>query len=299
MKPTTTHYPIRVVSRLTGLSVDTLRAWERRYQAVSPSRDDRGRAYTDAQIRRLRLLAGLVERGHAIGSIANLSDAALRQLEQSAVARPSARAKDDEQIDVSELLAAIKQYDLAGMEAILNRHAVMLPPDMLVYAVVLPVLREMGERWQAGTVRPAQEHLVSAVMRTVLGGLLRTLSRPTAKVQIVFATLAGERHELGLLCAAVLAASAGYGVLYLGPDLPTADIAHAVRTANATTLVLAGTAAVDVSASDVTSLKRLPDDVTILVGGAQSTAIRDALGSRARHVATIRDLGHLLERHVA
>jgi len=294
----TTHYPIRVVSRMTGLSVDTLRAWERRYQAVSPRRGDRGRAYSDAQVNRLKQLAGLVERGHAIGTIAGLSDAALRALEQSPAAKQSARVTDAEQIDLSELLLAIKRYDLAGMEAIVNRHAVMLPPDTLVFAVVLPVLREMGERWQAGTVRPAQEHLVSAVMRTVLGGLLRTLSRPTSKTRLVFATLAGERHELGLLCAAVLAASAGHGVLYLGPDLPTADIAHAVRTSKATALVLAGTADVDISAGDLAPLKRLPVDVTIWVGGAQSTPIRNALGHRARQVDSIRALRSLLD-HVA
>jgi DNA-binding transcriptional MerR regulator len=300
MSPTTTtHYPIRVVSRMTGLSVDTLRAWERRYQAVSPRRGERGRAYSDEHVTRLKQLAGLVERGHAIGSIAGLSDAALRTLAQPSAGEPASHVADDQQIDVSELLVAIKRYDLAGMEAIVNRHAVMLPPETLVFAVVLPVLREMGERWQAGTVRPAQEHLVSAVMRTVLGGLLRTLSRPGAKTQLVFATLAGERHELGLLCAAVLAASAGHGVLYLGPDLPTADIAHAVRTSKATTLVLAGTSAVKVSAGDLAPLRRLPDTVNILVGGARSTTIRDALGNRARHVASIRDLSSVLERHAA
>lgn len=296
--PAIPHYPIRVVSHLTGLSVDTLRAWERRYQAVSPRRDERGRAYSEAHVARLRLLAGLVERGHAIGSIANLSDRALGALDHSP-AKPPTRTRDNEQIDVSELLAAIKRYDLAAMEAIVNRHAVMLAPDTLVFAVVLPVLREIGERWQAGAVRPAQEHLVSAVMRTVLGGLLRTLSRAGAKRQLVFATLAGERHELGLLCAAVLAASAGHGVLYLGPDLPTADIAHAVRTSNATTLVLAGTTAIEFDAGDLTPLNRLPGEVTILVGGAQSAAIRAALGSRARHVASIGELAHLLDRHAA
>jgi DNA-binding transcriptional MerR regulator len=292
------HYPIRVVSRMTGLSVDTLRAWERRYQAVSPRRDGRGRTYSDAQVSRLKQLAVLVERGHAIGTIAGLSDAALRTLEQSPAAKQSARAAETDEIDLSELLHAIKRYDLTGMEAIVNRHAVMLPPDTLVFAVVLPVLREMGERWQAGTVRPAQEHLVSAVMRTVLGGLLRTLSRPSAKTHLVFATLSGERHELGLLCAAVLAASAGHGVLYLGPDLPTADIAHAVRTSKATALVLAGTANMDINAEDLAPLKRLPADVSIWVGGAHSTPIRDALGQRARQVDSIRALSSLLD-HVA
>ena len=76
-------FPIRAVARMTGLSVDTLRAWERRYQAVVPERGDRGRVYTERQIDRLRHLAALVANGHSIGSIAELPDAALRTLRSS------------------------------------------------------------------------------------------------------------------------------------------------------------------------------------------------------------------------
>jgi DNA-binding transcriptional MerR regulator len=67
-------YPIRAVAKLTGLSIDTLRAWERRYAAVEPQRDDRGRLYSETDVRRLHLLRAAVERGHAIGRLATLSD---------------------------------------------------------------------------------------------------------------------------------------------------------------------------------------------------------------------------------
>ena len=68
-------YPIRAVSRLTGLSVDTLRAWERRHNVVTPVRDDRGRMYSGTDVKRLQLLAAAVDRGHAIGRLAAQSDA--------------------------------------------------------------------------------------------------------------------------------------------------------------------------------------------------------------------------------
>ena len=73
-------YPIRAVSRLTGIGIDTLRAWERRYGAVTPTRDDRGRMYTEADVARLRLLNGAVEQGHSIGRLAGLSNDQLRDL---------------------------------------------------------------------------------------------------------------------------------------------------------------------------------------------------------------------------
>src|SRR5512137_2682175 len=73
-------YPIRVVALLTGVPTDTLRAWERRYGAVEPGRDERGRLYDDGHLRKLKLLRRLVERGHAIGRIARLGEPELERL---------------------------------------------------------------------------------------------------------------------------------------------------------------------------------------------------------------------------
>ena len=73
-------YPIAAVSRLTGLHLDTIRAWERRYAAVTPERGPRGRVYTDAHVQRLRLLAALVKQGHSIGQVAELPTPGLEEL---------------------------------------------------------------------------------------------------------------------------------------------------------------------------------------------------------------------------
>src|SRR5215217_9347030 len=73
-------YPIRAVSKLTGLSIDTLRSWERRYHAVVPGRNGTGRTYSEADVQKLRLLREVVERGYSIGQIANLSEEELKQI---------------------------------------------------------------------------------------------------------------------------------------------------------------------------------------------------------------------------
>lgn len=286
------HYPIRAVSRMTGLSLDTLRAWERRYQVVVPERDERGRVYTDRHVARLRQLAALVERGHAIGSIATLSDAALRRLTPG---RTEAAASAGLALDLEPLLRSVKHYDLPAIETELNRHALMLPPTELIFGVVLPVLRELGTRWESGNINPAQEHLVSSVIRGMLGGLLRAMPRPARATRIVFAAPEGERHELGLLCGAVLAAVGGYAVIYLGPDLPAADIAHAVRESGARILVLSAT--VRANGADFGTLRRLPDAITIWVGGARAEQLRSAIGSRARKVGSLEDLRRLCDHH--
>ena len=290
------HYPIRAVSRMTGLGPDTLRAWERRYRAVVPVRNDRGRVYSDRHVQRLKQLAALVADGHPIGSIAGLPDAALRRL-RSGHTEPA--ESEPIAIDLSPLVRAMQQYDLASVESIVNRHALLLPPADVIFHVVLPVLRETGKRWRSGTIRPAQEHLMSAIFRAVLGGLLRSLPAPASAMRMVFATPAGERHELGLLCGAVLAACAGFQVVYLGPDLPAADIRHAVQTTAAKVLVLATTAE-DVTAPDeLRGFKRLPEAADLWIGGAQADAVRSALGSRARKIDSLEDLRTRLDRYGA
>src|SRR5271165_6214294 len=88
-----TGYPIRAVAKITGISVDTLRAWERRYQAVAPERSDRGRLYGPGQIERLLLLGQLVKKGHDIGGVASLPDWELKNL---LAQQPSQPAPDPE-----------------------------------------------------------------------------------------------------------------------------------------------------------------------------------------------------------
>lgn len=287
-------YPIRAVSRMTGLSTDTLRAWERRYQAVVPDRGERGRVYTDRHITRLKLIASLVERGHSIGSIAALSDAELRRLTDH---RAGGDPTSSSALDLDPLLRAAKHYDLAAMETTLNRYALLLPPTELIFGVVLPVLRELGKQWESGSINPAQEHLVSSIFRGMLGSLLRSMPRPARASRIVFAAPSGERHELGLLCGAVLAAVCGYAVIYLGPDLPAADIAHAVRESGAKILVLSATAAGPVDDAGLGRLRRLSDDVAVWAGGGRAEELRSAIGSRVRLIDSLEQLRQRCEQH--
>ena len=288
------------MARITGLSLDTLRAWERRYEAVSPARSDRGRLYSVADVARLANLRELVSRGHAIGTIARLSDADLTQLLADAPRAPAAPDRGAV-ADIAPLTAAIERYDLDVIEATLNRYAVLLPPGDLVFAVVLPLLQTIGQRWEAGTLRPAQEHLVSAIVRTVLGGLVRTSARLTASKRIVCATPAGERHELGLLCAALLAAAAGYGVVYLGADVPASDIAHAAATAEAHIVLVALTTPGVVTQGEIrslaASLAELPPDIALWVGGPEARRLLAGLGNRGRHIEDLAAIVPLLPHH--
>jgi hypothetical protein len=97
--------------------------------------------------------------------------------------------------------------------------------------VAAPLLVRVGQAWVDGALTVAHEHAVSAVLRRVLDELGRGLDVPADAPVIVVATPSGDRHEFGALLAAATAAAAGWRVVYLGSDLPAADIARAARQA--------------------------------------------------------------------
>ncbi len=268
----TARYPIRVVSRLTGIGIDTLRAWERRHGAVAPIREERGRMYTDAHIARLRLLRRAVEQGHRIGYVAGLADEALGEL--AAAGEMAMAAVDDgterTRLAPAALTAALRDYDAAGIDREIARLAAVLRPVDLLQDVLMPALAQLGDDWQRVHAGIAREHLLSSTVRHLLGSFLRLHAGRAAPATLLFATPAGERHEIGTLGAAMVAAGSGLGVAYLGPDLPAADIVDSVGPAGAHVLVLGITKAPATKATERnlrTIVRDLPPEVELWAGG--------------------------------
>ncbi len=242
------HMPLlsmRVVTRMTGLSPDTIRVWERRYRAVNPQRTvGNARRYTTDEVRRLKLLHVATSLGLAIHDVAALDDTALQQLvQQRQTPLPTASKTSDKSESFAllrqEYLDAIQHYESANATRLLQRTAVLLGREDFLFGLVLPILRAVGDRWHRGELSVAHEHLVSAQLRAILQTDLRfTGAEPGAK-RLLIAAAAGERHEFGVLVGALLAASRGFDTLYLGADLPWSDLLHAAHTSDAD-IVLVG-----------------------------------------------------------
>lgn len=275
-------YPIAAVARLTGLTLDTIRAWERRYGAVTPERGVRGRVYSESQVQRLRVLAALVAQGHPIGGIANLSDPRLEELlRRTTEGRPLVETEPAAAgpSPIAAVLAAIERFDYAGADREVARLASLYASRDLVYEVALPLMRTVGDRWHAGELSVAQEHMVSAILRAVLAGLVRLHTAPGTVPRLLFATPETELHEFGILVAAMLASAAGLGAVYLGPNVPASDIGDAAARADAAVVVLGvtgGTAAVLDRAIDVRRATR--PETEVWVGGNAAGKPRGAAG---------------------
>jgi len=226
-------YPIRAASRLTGIAIDTLRAWERRYHAVTPDRSSRGRLYSDADMQRLLLLRAALEGGYAIGQVASLADAELRNLVRASppLSRSQSREVDTRTAlpELRPLLDSLASFDYSKTNEELGRLALLLRPAELVYRVVLPVLKLTGDNWENGTFQIAQEHMFSACVRNLLGGLVRLQTPAHGASGLLLTTPATELHEFGILSAAMLAVWHEFPVAYLGPNLPAGEILSAAE----------------------------------------------------------------------
>lgn len=298
-------YPIRAAAKMSGVSIDTLRAWERRHGAVHPVRDERGRMYTDDDVQRLRLLRDAVAHGQSIGRIAHLDEDELRALAARATpeapnaagADPRGAPRPRPGIDIADMLDAIERFDSVHVEAELARAAALLAPMELLRQVLVPLLETIGNRWRVGAAGIAHEHLLSAVVRNVLGSLLRAHNRQHGPVRLVFATPSGERHELGTLGAAILAASGGAEAIYLGPCLPGADVVALAQTAEADVVVLGVTATPDVRAEVSRTVHDIacdmPRDVEIWLGGPAASGLGATL---PRHAVVLSSYDALAEQ---
>lgn len=270
-------YPIKAAAELTGLSSETLRAWERRHAAVAPHRDASGRRlYDGAMIERLARLHRLTGRGHPIRDLAPLDDAALdRLLEES-------RHTGYGGVDLlpERMLDAVADYRMDVFDQQLAVAIATLPVPVLVARVVTPLLHEVGRRWADGRLEIAQERLVSSLLRARLLSVLNQHPR-SGQARMLFATLSGEPHELGLLGAALHGSGAGISALYLGTQLPALELARAANRLEAAAVAIssidpgqARTALAGLEALDAALSPQIP----VWLGGANARYLAETLG---------------------
>ncbi|MCE2414291.1 MerR family transcriptional regulator [Candidatus Poribacteria bacterium] len=277
-------YGIKTVAIQTGLTQFTIRAWEKRYDVVTPLRTETNRRlYSDADISRLTLLRLATEGGHSIGHIANLPIEKLLELvgTEGMVVQSPAIAKEDVSQETSlrfyiaSCITAVKQFEARTLESTLFAASVAFSQPVFLEKLVVPLMQEIGEQWREGTLRIAHEHLVSAVVRTLLGNIHQGFDISAPMPNLVIATPRGQLHEIGALIAGTTAASEGWHVTYLGPNLPAEEIVGCVvqNAAKAVGLSIIYPTDDPHIASELAKIRRgLQEHVSLFVGGAGAVA---------------------------
>jgi len=275
-------YPLRTVARLTGLSPELLRAWERRYGVIEPARTPGGtRRYSAADIERLRLVKRAVDAGHRVGRVAHLD---MDELKRRA-ADPEAGSTDH----LDSILKAVGELDGPQTQRLLAMQLSVLGSSRFAREVVVPLVREIGDRWANRKIGIASEHLATGVLRSLLGAALHPTSTSLRGPRIVFATPTGEHHELGLLMATLTALDAGAHPLYLGCELPVDDLLDATANAGAAAVAMSIVTLPRARAVDfVNGLReRLPGGVHLWLGGAGASDLE--LPHGVEYIPTLED----------
>ena len=275
---------IKTVASQTGLTQFIIRAWEKRYDVVTPLRTATNRRlYSDADILRLTLLRLATEAGHNIGRIAKLpSEKLLERIgtggtitQIPGIAKEVVPQETSLRFYIASCIAAVKQFEAQALESTLFAASVAFSQPVFLEKLIAPLMQEIGEQWKTGTLRIAHEHLATAVVRTLLGNIRQGSDISASMPNLVIATPRGQHHEIGALIAATTAASQGWQVTYLGPNLPAEEIVGCAGQNGAKAIGLSIIYPTDDPhlENELRKLRRgIQDHVALFVGGAGANA---------------------------
>jgi len=215
---------IHRVAKLTGLSKDVIRVWERRYSLVKPSRSaNRYREYSDEDVSLFRFLKEELDRGQTIGGLAMEGrDSLLQRMRASSIPKQQELAPHRSLLD--DLISRLDPLDKSRFELQLNAAIAVIPFEEAVQRILLPLQRQVGELWHEGRVNIAVEHYVTKIVQQKLFAVMNQLPANDFGPRVVIACPKGEYHEIGAQAVTYLAASRGCHVYYLGPNLPLTDL---------------------------------------------------------------------------
>ena len=287
---------IHRVAKLTGLSKDVIRVWERRYGLVKPSRSsNRYREYSDEEVALLRFVKAQMEQGATIGSLAAEGHDPL--VARMRIATPvSAEDQKPHERLLDDLVGSLDPLDKAGFERRLNGSVAVIPFEEAVQRILLPLQRRVGELWHQGRLNIAVEHYVTKIIQQKLFSVMNQLSVNEFGPRILIACPEGETHEIGAQAVAYIAATRGCHVYYLGPNLPSSDLVIFGETITPD-LILLSLTEVKSEASALQQLKELELLATrwpVAVGGQGARAIEDRL--RETKIELLDDLTALHNR---
>lgn len=285
-------FKVKTVVAMTGIPRNTLVAWERRYKLFDQRRTEHGyRLYSEDDVDLLRRLKAHVDAGLAISEAVRLASH-----EGMLGAEPRNPLWAD-------LLAPLLVFDRAGADPFMRR-VDALPLERAIDDVLRPLLREVGWRWESGSVNVAQEHFASSYLREWLFTQFRRLDAgPAAGPRAACGTIAGETHDLGLLMLAVRLALRGWHVVWLGPDLPMGDLC-AYLTERAPRMVCLSVVRPDMASAALEYVRQVRacarPDTRVVLGGPGVAHVEQPSTDRIWLCPSAEDLFHRLsDRDIA
>jgi DNA-binding transcriptional MerR regulator len=228
-------FTISQLQQFSGINVHSIRAWEKRYDALKPNRSEGNtRHYNGNQLRRLLNIVGLMNSEYKISELCSMSDSQLyglmnKQLEQ--------KINGDEFL-VSQMIVASLEFSESLFDKVFSRAALQYGVEGAYLKLIYPFLQRLGVMWAANRIVPAQEHFICNLIRQKLNSIIDLLPvNENSKTHWILFLPENEFHETGLLFANYLIRNDGHYCTYLGSNVPLDSIKEAVKQLKPTNLL--------------------------------------------------------------
>lgn len=231
-------FTISQLQRYSGISVHSIRAWEKRYNALTPSRSEGNTRYYDGkQLRRLLNIASLMNSSHKISELCSLPDAKLHELINRKLEKETLLSEKDELL-VTQMVSSALEFNEPLFDKVFSHALLSYGVEATYLRVIYPALKRLGVLWSAAQIAPAQEHFISNLIRQKLNASIDLLPLDTrSKNHWLLFLPENEFHESGLLMANYLVRHAGHRCTYLGANVPFDTLKDAVKMVKPTSLL--------------------------------------------------------------
>lgn len=219
-------FTIKDLENLSGIKAHTLRIWEQRYSFLKPSRTFTNiRYYGNEELKKILNIALLNKYGYKISHIDKMNEAEIKEKLLSL----SQMEAQQERI-VNDLIKNMIDLDMESFENTLDRFILSRGIERAITQIIFPFLEKIGILWLTNHINPAQEHLVTNLVRQkLIVGIEGVSSSIKVNKTVLLFLPEGEYHELGLLFMYFILKSRGANVIYLGSNVPIKDVAYVVN----------------------------------------------------------------------
>jgi DNA-binding transcriptional MerR regulator len=269
---------IHRVAKLTGLSKDVIRVWERRFGLLKPTRGaNRYRNYSDEDVALLRFLKEQLDAGGSIGELSKLGREEL--LERARASAPQVSFVDNTFSRLlRELLSTLNPFNRVTFEKRLNGAVAVVPFEEALHGILLPLQEQVGQLWHEGHVNVALEHYVTKQIQQKIFSAMNQLPVAEFGAKVIVACPPGEEHDIAALAVAYRCRVRGCRVYYLGANVPIASLTNLCEQVDPDLTIISFPLALS-EAKATELLQALAHEVNpvshLAVGGHGALAMRD------------------------
>jgi MerR family transcriptional regulator, light-induced transcriptional regulator len=219
-------FTIKDLENLTGIKAHTIRIWEQRYQFLKPNRTDTNiRYYSNDELKKILNIALLNKYGFKISHIDKMKDA---EVKEKIFSLTQLQAQQERL--VNELIQCMVDLNMERLEDTLDQYITSRGIERAITQIIFPFLEKIGILWMTNHINPAQEHLVTNIIRQkLIVGIEGINTALKINKSILLFLPEGEYHELGMLFMYYLLKNRGVTVIYLGANVPLKDVEYVAQ----------------------------------------------------------------------